>query len=76
MLDLPAPPSRSCGLPPPKSRCARFTRSWPARLQQSGVRLEFEPGDNPFISIDLSLIKQVLINLVRNAAEATPKAAR
>jgi signal transduction histidine kinase len=42
-------------------------------LQQNGVRLELEPGDNPFISVDLSLIKQVLINLVRNAEEASPK---
>jgi nitrogen-specific signal transduction histidine kinase len=39
-------------------------------LEKSGVRLVLEPADGPFVSMDAVLIKQVLINLVRNAAEA------
>jgi signal transduction histidine kinase len=39
-------------------------------LDASRVELRFEPGPELFVSIDPSLIKQVLINLVRNAADA------
>jgi signal transduction histidine kinase len=39
-------------------------------LKKSGVRLVLEPADGLFVSMDAGLIKQVLINLVRNAAEA------
>jgi len=39
-------------------------------LAKSGARLVLEPGPQLFVSMDPSLIKQVLINLVRNAAEA------
>jgi len=39
-------------------------------LAQNGVQLKVETGDGLFVSIDTALIKQVLINLVRNAAEA------
>jgi signal transduction histidine kinase len=41
-----------------------------ATLEKSGVRLKLEPADGLFVSIDVNLIKQVLINLVRNGAEA------
>jgi signal transduction histidine kinase len=41
-----------------------------ASLDPSRVQLRFEPGPELHVSIDPSLIKQVLINLVRNAAEA------
>jgi signal transduction histidine kinase len=41
-----------------------------ASLDPSRVELRFEPGPELHVSIDPSLIKQVLINLVRNAAEA------
>jgi len=34
------------------------------------VQLRLEPGPPLFVSMDVALIKQVLINLVRNAAEA------
>ncbi|MDP2136883.1 MAG: histidine kinase dimerization/phospho-acceptor domain-containing protein, partial [Candidatus Didemnitutus sp.] len=39
-------------------------------LEKIDVRLVFEPGEKLFVSMDVALIKQVLINLVRNAAEA------
>ena len=39
-------------------------------LEKKGVRLMLEPGENMLVSMDTALIKQVLINLVRNAAEA------
>jgi signal transduction histidine kinase len=39
-------------------------------LEKTNVQLMFEPGPELFVSIDPALIKQVLINLVRNAAEA------
>jgi signal transduction histidine kinase len=39
-------------------------------LEKAGIRLVLEPADRLFVSVDLALIKQVLINLVRNAAEA------
>jgi signal transduction histidine kinase len=41
-----------------------------ASLAPSLVQLRFEPGPELNVSIDPSLIKQVLINLVRNATEA------
>jgi signal transduction histidine kinase len=40
-------------------------------LEKTGVRLVLEPDDGLLVSMDLALIKQVLINLIRNAAEAT-----
>lgn len=40
-------------------------------LEKSGVHLVLEPPEQRFISMDGALIKQVLINLIRNAAEAT-----
>lgn len=39
-------------------------------LEKSGVRLVLEPAEKIVVSIDVALIKQVLINLIRNAAEA------
>ncbi len=39
-------------------------------LEKSRVQLRLEPGPPLFVSMDVALIKQVLINLVRNAAEA------
>ncbi len=39
-------------------------------LEKTNVQLVLEPGPELFVSIDSALIKQVLINLVRNAAEA------
>jgi signal transduction histidine kinase len=39
-------------------------------LATSGVLLVLEPADAIHVSMDVTLIKQVLINLVRNAAEA------
>jgi len=41
-----------------------------ASLDPTRVQLRFEPGPELHVSIDPSLMKQVLINLVRNAAEA------
>ena len=41
-----------------------------ATLANSGVRLVLEPAEKIFASMDVALIKQVLINLIRNAAEA------
>ena len=40
-------------------------------LEKSGVRLVLEPAEKIFVSMDVALIKQVLINLIRNAAEST-----
>jgi signal transduction histidine kinase len=39
-------------------------------LEKSGVRLVLEPAEKIFVSMDVALIKQVLINLIRNAAES------
>ena len=39
-------------------------------LEKSGVRLVLEPAEMIFVSMDVALIKQALINLIRNAAEA------
>ncbi len=39
-------------------------------LEQGRVQLSFEDGPELHVSMDTALIKQVLINLVRNAAEA------
>jgi signal transduction histidine kinase len=39
-------------------------------LERDSVRLVFEPGPELSVAMDTALIKQVLINLVRNAAEA------
>ena len=41
-----------------------------AGLENRSVRLILEPGPELFITADASQLKQVLINLVRNAAEA------
>jgi signal transduction histidine kinase len=41
-----------------------------ASLEKSNVQLVAEPGPELFVSMDVALIKEVLINLVRNAAEA------
>ena len=39
-------------------------------FEKTNVQLNLEPGPELFVFIDPALIKQVLINLVRNAAEA------
>jgi signal transduction histidine kinase len=39
-------------------------------LEKSGVRLVLEPAEKIIVSMDVALIKQVLINLIRNAAES------
>src|SRR6185436_3694115 len=39
-------------------------------LDKQRVQLNIEPGPDLHVSIDTSLIKQVLINLVRNATES------
>lgn len=39
-------------------------------LEKNGVHLVLEPAENMFVSMDVALMKQVLINLIRNAAEA------
>ena len=39
-------------------------------LEKSGVRFVLESGEPVFVATDVALIKQVLVNLVRNAAEA------
>lgn len=39
-------------------------------LERRGVRLTLEAADGLYVAMDVALIKQVLINLVRNAAEA------
>ncbi|MCC6819475.1 MAG: hypothetical protein IT579_01990 [Verrucomicrobia subdivision 3 bacterium] len=39
-------------------------------LEKRGVRLVLEPAEKILTSMDVALIKQVLINLIRNAAEA------
>jgi signal transduction histidine kinase len=41
-----------------------------AALEKNHVQLVVEPGPELYVSMDVSLIKEVLINLVRNAAEA------
>jgi signal transduction histidine kinase len=41
-----------------------------ASLERNRVRLVVEPGPELYVLMDVSLIKEVLINLVRNAAEA------
>lgn len=41
-----------------------------AALEKNRVQLVAEPGPELHVSMDVSLIKEVLINLVRNAAEA------
>lgn len=39
-------------------------------LERSSVNLVLEPGPELYVSMDVALIKQVVINLVRNAQEA------
>jgi signal transduction histidine kinase len=39
-------------------------------LEKDNVTLRFEPGPELYVSIDIALIKQVVINLIRNAEEA------
>src|SRR6185503_18982155 len=39
-------------------------------LEKDKVQIVFEPGPELYASMDVALIKQVLINLIRNAAEA------
>jgi len=39
-------------------------------LEKDNVQIIFEPGPELWISIDAALIKQVIINLVRNSSEA------
>jgi len=41
-----------------------------APLEARGVRLELEPAGSLSVAMDVPLIKQVIINLVRNAGEA------
>jgi len=41
-----------------------------AALEQSHIRLALDSQTEQLVSMDVSLIKQVLVNLVRNAAEA------
>lgn len=38
----------------------------------SGHQIEFQPSDIPSLNVDKKEIRQVLLNLVRNALEATP----
>jgi len=39
-------------------------------LEKSGIRLVLEPAKRIYVAMDVALIKQVIINLIRNAAEA------
>jgi signal transduction histidine kinase len=40
-------------------------------LEKSGVRLVLDPAEAVIVAMDVALIKQVLINLIRNAADAS-----
>ncbi|MCX8156783.1 MAG: ATP-binding protein [Verrucomicrobiae bacterium] len=42
------------------------------QLEKNGVHLEVEPPAEMYVQVDLQQIKQVLMNLVQNAAEAAP----
>lgn len=65
---------------PAEPQCVRVAAHTPLRevhslmagtLEKLGVRLVLEPAEEVFVSMDVALIKQVLINLIRNAAEAS-----
>jgi signal transduction histidine kinase len=68
---LPKPKPEAAALPPVIADFADFMRE---ELRARGVELVVEvPDDIPTLRVDPGQIRQVLLNLVRNAAEAMPE---